>query len=383
MNQNVKDRFLTYVSFDTQSDSSSSTVPSTEKQLKLAAYLADELKGLGLHDVEMDQYACVYAHIPASAGCARPGLALIAHMDTAMDMSGADIKPRIVTGYDGGDIVLNQEKNIVTRVSDYPSLAQFKGQDLIVTDGTTLLGADDKAGIPEIVTLAQYLMEHPEHPHPAISILFTPDEEIGRGADHVDVKKLDAAYGYTVDGGILGEFSYENFNAAGAVVTVHGVTAHTGYSKGVLKNAILMAMEYQCLLPVYETPACTEGREGFFHLDRMEGYGDSHHEIYHPGPRPWELHEAPGTDEGRRPIPEPQVRRGNRGNPDNGKLPEHVWEDKGPSGNDQSCIHCHGTGGRHPHCGPNPGRHGRLPLILHGTSLSQPVYRRAERPWTP
>ena len=271
MNQNVKDRFLTYVSFDTQSDSSSSTVPSTEKQLKLAAYLADELKGLGLHDVEMDQYACVYAHIPASAGCARPGLALIAHMDTAMDMSGADIKPRIVTGYDGGDIVLNQEKNIVTRVSDYPSLAQFKGQDLIVTDGTTLLGADDKAGIAEIVTLAQYLMEHPEHPHPAISILFTPDEEIGRGADHVDVKKLDAAYGYTVDGGILGEFSYENFNAAGAVVRVHGVTAHTGYSKGVLKNAILMAMEYQCLLPVYETPACTEGREGFFHLDRMEG----------------------------------------------------------------------------------------------------------------
>ena len=195
MNQNVKDRFLTYVSFDTQSDSSSSTVPSTEKQLKLAAYLADELKGLGLHDVEMDQYACVYAHIPASAGCARPGLALIAHMDTAMDMSGADIKPRIVTGYDGGDIVLNQEKNIVTRVSDYPSLAQFKGQDLIVTDGTTLLGADDKAGVAEIVTLAQYLMEHPEHPHPAISILFTPDEEIGRGADHVDVKKLDAAYG--------------------------------------------------------------------------------------------------------------------------------------------------------------------------------------------
>ena len=149
MNQNVKDRFLTYVSFDTQSDSASTAVPSTEKQLKLAAYLADELKGLGLHDVEMDQYACVYAHIPASAGCTRPGLALIAHMDTAMDMSGANIKPRIVAGYDGGDIVLNQEKNIVTRVSDYPSLAQFKGQDLIVTDGTTLLGADDKAGVGE------------------------------------------------------------------------------------------------------------------------------------------------------------------------------------------------------------------------------------------
>ena len=271
MNQNVKDRFLTYVSFDTQSDSSSSTVPSTEKQLKLAAYLADELKGLGLHDVEMDQYACVYAHIPASAGCARPGLALIAHMDTAMDMSGADIKPRIVTGYDGGDIVLNQEKNIVTRVSDYPSLAQFKGQDLIVTDGTTLLGADDKAGVAEIVTLAQYLMEHPEHPHPAISILFTPDEEIGRGADHVDVKKLDAAYGYTVDGGILGEFSYENFNAASGRVTVHGANIHPGTAKGRMRNALLMAMEFQSLLPANENPMYTEGYEGFYHLDRMTG----------------------------------------------------------------------------------------------------------------
>lgn len=271
MNRDVKDRFLKYISFDTQSDSSSSSAPSTQKQRKLAEYLADELKGLGLKDVEMDEYACVYAHIPPSFGCTRPGLALIAHMDTAMDMSGANITPRIISCYEGGDIVLNQEKNIVTRVSDYPNLELFKGQDLIVTDGTTLLGADDKAGIAEIMTLAQFLMEHPEHPHPKISILFTPDEEIGRSANYVDLKKLDAACGYTMDGGILGEFSYENFNAAGAVVTVHGITAHTGYSKGVLKNAILMAMEYQNLLPAYETPACTEGREGFFHLDHFEG----------------------------------------------------------------------------------------------------------------
>ena len=219
----------------------------------------------------MDRYGCVYGHIPPSSGCAKPGLALIAHMDTAMDMSGANIKPRIVSDYDGGDIVLNQEKNIVTRVSEYPVLERFVGQDLIVTDGTTLLGADDKAGVAEIMTLVQFLAEHPQHPHPGLSILFTPDEEIGRGADHVDIKKLDAAYGYTVDGGLLGEFSYENFNAASAFVTVHGVTAHTGYAKGVLKNAILIAMEYQSLLPAYETPGCTEGREGFYHLDRLEG----------------------------------------------------------------------------------------------------------------
>ena len=269
--RNVKDRFLTYVGFDTQSDIDSGKVPSTPKQLKLAGYLADELKELGVEDAEVDRYGCVYGHIPPSSGCAKPGLALIAHMDTAMDMSGANIRPRIVSDYDGGDIVLNQEKNIVTRVSEYPVLERFVGQDLIVTDGTTLLGADDKAGVAEIMTLVQFLAEHPQHPHPGLSILFTPDEEIGRGADHVDIKKLDAAYGYTVDGGLLGEFSYENFNAASAFVTVHGVTAHTGYAKGVLKNAILIAMEYQSLLPAYETPGCTEGREGFYHLDRLEG----------------------------------------------------------------------------------------------------------------
>lgn len=268
---NLTERFLTYVSFDTQSDAASSQVPSTKKQLKLAEYLAQELRDLGVTDAAVDPYGCVYAHVLPSAGCTKPGLALIAHMDTAMDMSGANVKPRIIAGYDGTDIILNEQKNIVTRVSDYPVLKRFVGEDLIVTDGTTLLGADDKAGVAEIVTLVQELMEHPEHPHPGISILFTPDEEIGRGADHVDVERLGAACGYTVDGGLLGEFSYENFNAAGASVTVHGVTAHTGYAKGVLKNAILIAMEYQNLLPAYESPACTQGREGFFHLDRMEG----------------------------------------------------------------------------------------------------------------
>lgn len=277
---NVKDRFLTYVSFDTQSDSSSTRIPSTEKQLKLARYLEEELKSLGIEDAQTDPYGCVYAHIPASAGCQKPGLALIAHMDTAMDMPGANVKPRIVMNYDGTDIVLNEEQKIVTRVSEYPILEHYKGQDLIVTDGTTLLGADDKAGAAEIMTLAQFLTEHPDHPHPPVSILFTPDEEIGRGADHVDIARLDAAFGYTVDGGILGEFSYENFNAAGAEVTVHGVTAHTGSARGVLKNALLIAMEYQSLLPVYESPGCTDGREGFYHLDRMEGGTQTCHMKY-------------------------------------------------------------------------------------------------------
>ncbi len=268
---NVTERFLNYVSFDTQSDSSSSQVPSTPGQLTLAACLARELKDMGIEDACQDQYGCVYGHIPPSRGCTRPGLALIAHMDTAMDMSGANVHPRIVKNYDGGPIVLNQEKSIVTSPKDFPSLQAHIGQDLIVTDGTTLLGADDKAGVAEIMSLAEFLMSNPDFPHPPVCILFTPDEEIGRGSDHVDLEKLGAAYGYTIDGGILGELSYENFNAAAAQVTFHGVTAHPGYARGVLKSAMLIAMEYQSLLPVYQSPACTQDREGFFHLDHMEG----------------------------------------------------------------------------------------------------------------
>lgn len=270
-NQSVVDRFLHYVSFGTQSQAASDATPSTPGQLVLAKELEKELLALGVKDACSDETGRVYGHIPASAGCTKPGLALIAHIDTAMDMSGSNIKPRIVSAYDGSDIVLNAEKNIVTRVSEYPNLQKFIGEDLIVTDGTTLLGADDKAGIAEIMTLAQFLIENPEFPHPEICIHFTCDEEIGRGANCTDLKKLGAAYGYTVDGGQLGEFAYENFNAASAVVKIHGVTAHTGYAKGVLKSALLMAMEYHALLPVFENPACTEDREGFYHLDHMEG----------------------------------------------------------------------------------------------------------------
>lgn len=272
---NVTERFLKYVSFDTQSDSRSDQIPSTPGQLILGAALAEELKSLGIQDAHCDEFGCVYGHIPPSKGCTRPGLALIAHMDTAMEMSGANIHPRIVENYDGGEIILNEEKHIVTRPEDFPSLKAHIGQDLIVTDGTTLLGADNKAGVAEIVTLAEFLMANPDFPHPPVCILFTPDEEIGRGTNHVNLEKLGAAYGYTVDGGILGELSYENFNAAAAHLTFHGITAHPGYAKGVLKNAMLVAMEYQSLLPVFQTPACTQDREGFFHLNHMEGTAET------------------------------------------------------------------------------------------------------------
>lgn len=267
----VVDRFLRYVSFDTQSDSRSSAIPSTAGQLTLANELVKELLALGISDACCDETGRVYAHIPASQGVSAPGLALIAHLDTAMDMSGKDVKPRIIKKYDGGDIVLNAEKNIVTRVAEHPELLDYLGQDLIVTDGTTLLGADDKAGVAEIMQLASFLIAHPDHPHPRICIHFTCDEEIGRGADHTDLEKLGAAYAYTVDGGRPGEFSYENFNAASATLTFHGITAHTGYAKGVMRSAMLVAIEYHALLPAFENPACTEGREGFYHLDHMEG----------------------------------------------------------------------------------------------------------------
>ncbi len=268
---NIEDRFLTYINFDTQSNSSSKSSPSTLKQLNLAKYLVEELKSLGITNAEMDEFGYVYAHIPASPNNSNPTLALIAHMDTAPEMSGTNINPKIIRNYDGSDIVLNEEKNIVTKVSSFPVLNQFKGENLIVTDGLTLLGADDKAGICEIMTLVDFLTQHPDYPHPKIAILFTPDEEIGRGTDHVNLEKLNASYGYTIDGGLLGEFSYENFNAANAKVIVHGISSHPGYAKGILKNSLLIAMEYQQLLPIHEIPSCTENREGFYHLNQING----------------------------------------------------------------------------------------------------------------
>ena len=265
------DRFLRYVTYDTQSDEHSDAIPSTAKQKVLGAALAEELAQMGLHNAHMDEYGYVYAWLPATAGGEGiPCVGLIAHMDTSPDAPGAGVKPRVVR-YEGGDLVLNEEKGIVMRAAEFESLAKYKGQELIVTDGTTLLGADDKAGVAEIMSAVEYLLQHPELPHGRIAVGFTPDEEVGQGADHFDVEGFGAAVAYTVDGGELGELEYENFNAANAGVYFHGVNIHPGSAKNKMKNAILIALEFAGMLPPAETPAHTEGYEGFYHLHDMKG----------------------------------------------------------------------------------------------------------------
>lgn len=269
----VTERFLRYVSFDTQSEESSMSTPSTDRQLDLARALLRELRDMGASNARMDEYGYVYAAIPANRPELEkaPALGFIAHMDTAPAMSGRHVKPRIVEAYDGGDIVLNRELGITMRRADFPCLGECVGQDLIVTDGTTLLGADDKAGIAEIMAMAARLLSNPGIPRGPICIAFTPDEEIGRGADHFDVTGFGAAAAYTVDGGPIGELEYENFNAASGAVSVKGVSIHPGDAKGRMKNAILLGMEFQSLLPAAEAPMYTEGYEGFFHLDHFTG----------------------------------------------------------------------------------------------------------------
>lgn len=265
------ERFLKYITFDTESDESSQTVPSTEKQKVLGAYLARELEEMGLEGAHMDQYGYVYGWLPASKGREDdPVVALIAHMDTAPRVSGKNVKARVVA-YAGGDIVLNQEKGIVMKAAEFPDLADQVGKHLIVTDGTTLLGADDKAGVAEIFTAVDHLIQHPELPHGRVAVCITPDEEVGQGADYVDLEKLGADYGYTVDGGPLGSLEYENFNAAGANVTIHGVNIHPGDAKNKMKNACLIAAELIAMVPPAEAPAHTEGYEGFYHLCTMSG----------------------------------------------------------------------------------------------------------------
>lgn len=269
---NVTERFLKYVSFHTTSDQASTTTPSTENQKLLAAELVKEMKEMGIADAEMDQYGYVYGTIEATKGCEdKPYIGLISHMDTSDAISGKDVKARIVKNYDGKDIVLNEEKNIVMRTKEFSHMADYVGQDLIVTDGTTLLGADDKAGIAEILTLAEQLMNNKDIPHGRIRIGFTPDEEIGAGADHFDVERFNADFAYTVDGGRLGELEYENFNAAGAKVIVHGVNIHPGEAKNKMRNAILMGIEFNSMLPANEIPSCTEGYEGFQHISSISG----------------------------------------------------------------------------------------------------------------
>ena len=264
------ERFLKYVSFDTQSDESSTTFPSTEKQKVLLNYLADEMRGLGLTEVEMDSYGYVMGTIPATPGCEdKPVIGFISHVDTSPDMSGKDIKPQIIEHYDGKDIRLNE--TVTMRVADFPELSFFKGHTLITTDGTTLLGADDKAGVAEIMTMAEYLLSHPEIKHGKIRIGFTPDEEVGRGVDYFDVARFGAQYAYTVDGGFEGELEYENFNAASAHFDVQGKNIHPGSAKDKMLNALRVVCEIDALLPEAQRPEHTEGYEGFYHLASISG----------------------------------------------------------------------------------------------------------------
>lgn len=267
------EKFLRYVKVDTQSAEDSETTPSTMKQHNLAGMLVEELREMGADEITYDKEHCyVYASIPETKGCeAAPVLGFIAHMDTSPAVTDTDVKPRVVENYDGKDIVLNAAADIVMKVSDFPELEKYVGQDLIVTDGTTLLGADDKAGVAEIMAMAEFFLQCKECRHGKIRIGFTPDEEVGRGADFFDVKLFGADYAYTVDGGALGELEYENFNAAGAKLHVYGRSVHPGSAKGKMKNAILIAQEFQSMLPVFQNPMYTEKYEGFFHLDSIHG----------------------------------------------------------------------------------------------------------------
>jgi tripeptide aminopeptidase len=266
-------RFLKYVSYETTSDEFSSTIPSTDKQLVLGEELVKEMKEIGVTDAFMDDFGYVYGSIPANCEGA-PVIGLIAHMDTAPDMSGKDPKPRIVSSYDGGDIVLNEDKCIVLSPDDFPMLREYTGDDIIVTDGTTLLGADDKAGIAAIISAAEKIIAS-DRPHGKVMIAFTPDEEIGRGADKFDVDGFGADFAYTIDGGTIGELNYETFNAAHADVRINGKNIHPGTAKGKMKNALLIGMEFQSMLPQFENPMYTEGYEGFSHLNEMEGNVES------------------------------------------------------------------------------------------------------------
>jgi tripeptide aminopeptidase len=268
---NITDRFLKYVSFHTTSDYNTNLTPSTPGQMIFAQYLAEELKSIGLTEVELDKNGYIMATLPANTDKDVPVIGFVSHMDTSPDMTGKNIKPRIVDNYDGGDILLNEEQVIVLETSVYPEIVQYKGQDIIVTDGTTLLGADDKAGLAEIVTAMEYLIQHPEIKHGKVRVGFTPDEEIGKGADHFDVPKFGAEWAYTMDGGEIGELEYENFNAAGATVSIRGLNVHPGYAKHKMKNSMRIANQFISMLPRHETPEHTEGYEGFYHLNSMEG----------------------------------------------------------------------------------------------------------------
>lgn len=267
----VEERLLEYVKINTKSDETTRKTPSTEGQLKFGKMLAEEMKAIGVQEVTISEFGYVYGVIPSNIDKKVPTIGFIAHMDTSPDMSGENVKPQIVENYDGGDIVLNKELGIVLSPKTFEGLNRYKGHTLITTDGTTLLGADDKAGVAEIMTAAEYLLTHPEVKHGDIKIGFTPDEEIGEGADHFDVKHFNADFAYTVDGGTEGELEYENFNAGSAKITIHGRNVHPGSAKNKMINSMLIANEYISMLPADETPETTEGYEGFYHLIDIKG----------------------------------------------------------------------------------------------------------------
>jgi tripeptide aminopeptidase len=269
--QHIIDRFISYVTIDTESDSNSETTPSTKKQWDLANKLVEELKSIGMADVTIDEKAYIMATLPSNVTHQVPVIGFISHFDTSPDFTGANVKPQIVSNYDGKDIILNADKNIVLSPSYFKDLLLYKGQTLITTDGTTLLGADDKAGITEIVTAMEFLIKNPDIKHGKIRIGFTPDEEIGRGAHHFDVAKFGADWAYTMDGSQVGELEYENFNAAGAKITFKGKSVHPGYAKGKMINSMLIANDFINELPANETPQETKGYEGFFHVHHLTG----------------------------------------------------------------------------------------------------------------
>ena len=273
--QALIDRFISYVTIDTESDPNSDTTPSSQKQWDLARILADQLEAMGMTDVSIDDNAYIMATLPSNVAHKVPTIGFVSHFDTTPDFTGKDVKPQIIENYDGGDIILNKEQDIVLSPDYFDDLIQYKGQTIITTDGTTLLGADDKAGITEIMEAMQYLLAHPEIKHGPIRVGFTPDEEIGRGAHKFDVEKFGAEWAYTMDGSQIGELEYENFNAAGAVITIEGKIVHPGYAKGKMVNSMYIAIDYMNSLPRLETPEHTEDREGFFHLYSIEGGVDT------------------------------------------------------------------------------------------------------------
>lgn len=272
--QHIINRFISYVTIDTESDPGSDTTPSTEKQWNLANILVEELKEIGMSDVTIDDNAYVMATLPSNIDKDVPVIGFVSHFDTSPDFKGANVNPKIIENYNGEDIVLNEKENTILSPSYFEDLLQYKGQTLITTDGTTLLGADDKAGICEIVSALEYLIQHPEIKHGKIRVCFTPDEEIGRGAHKFDVAKFGAEWAYTMDGSQIGELEYENFNAAKAVVTIQGKIVHPGYAKGKMINSLYIATDFINSLPRLETPEHTEGREGFFHLTDINGEVD-------------------------------------------------------------------------------------------------------------